>query len=323
MLKPWRITIDTNPDQCNLNCTMCDTHSIHNKDFKPTRKWMSKELLEKSIEEAISIGVKEIIPTTMGEPLLYKEFDTFIEKISNSDVKLNLTTNGTFPNIGVERWADKLLPILSDIKISINSIDKTINEYIMINDDTNKKVDDIKKFIRLRDAKYKDVSITLQVTFLKSNLNYLEEIIKFAIDNGIDRVKGHHLWITYDEIKDESLQNSSKKIAQWNQFIDSINHYKDKIKLVNFEKLELQNDSNILPENYNCPFLAKELWIDFNGDFNICCAPSDKRISLGNWGNIKDNSIDKVFSSQEYIKITKNYKEQNICKICSLRRADD
>ncbi len=31
MTIPWRITIDTNPDQCNLNCIMCDTHSIYNE----------------------------------------------------------------------------------------------------------------------------------------------------------------------------------------------------------------------------------------------------------------------------------------------------
>ena len=24
---PWRITFDTNPDDCNLNCVMCEEHS--------------------------------------------------------------------------------------------------------------------------------------------------------------------------------------------------------------------------------------------------------------------------------------------------------
>ena len=140
MNRPWRVTIDTNPDQCNLNCIMCDTHSIYNKNFKPSRKFMSRELLEKTIYEALKLGVKEIIPTTMGEPLLYKHFDIFIDKLSQSNTKLNLTTNGTFPSIGVEKWAKKLLPVLSDIKISINSVDKTINESIMIHDNTQKKL---------------------------------------------------------------------------------------------------------------------------------------------------------------------------------------
>jgi len=320
-MKPWRITIDTNPDQCNLNCIMCDTHSIYNDNSKPNRKFMDESLLEKSIDEAIELGVKEIIPTTMGEPLLYRYFDTFIDKLSKSSVKLNLTTNGTFLNIGVEKWANKLLPVLSDIKISINSIDSQINESIMINDNTQKKLEDIKTFINLRGKLNSSVTITLQVTFLKSNLNDLENIIKFAIANNIDRVKGHQLWITYEEIKDESLQNSTKKINEWNSFIDKIKKYKNNINLVNFEKLESQNNTNTVPTNYDCPFLGKELWIDYNGDFNVCCAPSDKRASLGSWGNIQDIKITDIFNSKEYQNLMLNYKNEDICKICSLRKA--
>jgi len=321
MNKPWRITIDTNPDQCNLNCIMCDTHSIYNDKSKPDRKFMDKNLLEKTVDEAIALGVKEIIPTTMGEPLLYKYFDVFINKLLKSNIKLNLTTNGTFPNLGIEKWANKLLPILSDIKISINSITSTVNESIMVNDDTSKKLKDIKRFVTLRNKHYQNVSVTLQVTFLKLNLNDLENVIKFAIDNNINRVKGHQLWITYKEIEDESLQNSTKKINEWNRFIDKIEKYRNAINLVNFEKLELQNSTNNVPVNYNCPFLGEELWIDHNGDFNICCAPSEKRITLGHWGNIKNQKITDIFNSKEYLRLIDNYKNKDICKTCPLRKA--
>jgi radical SAM protein with 4Fe4S-binding SPASM domain len=318
MNKPYRITIDTNPDKCNLHCIMCDTHSIYNKNSKLNRKDMSKKLLEKVLDEALEIGVKEIIPTTMGEPLLYEHFDLFIEKLSNNNTKLNLTTNGTFPKKDIHKWAEELLPILSDIKISINGIDSSINEDIMQGDNTIQKLEKIKEFIKLRDRYYSDVSITLQVTFLKSNLDEIEKIIKFAIKNNVNRVKGHQLWITYDEIKEESLQNDKNSINQWNDFVDKIKKYRTKIKLQNFDKLKLNND-NTIPYEYNCPFLGKELWIDHNGDFNICCAPSDKRISLGEWGNIQERTILDIFNSDKYLNLVKNYKEKEICKKCSLR----
>ncbi|WP_372998325.1 radical SAM/SPASM domain-containing protein [Sulfurimonas sp.] len=318
MRKPWRITIDTNPDQCNLNCIMCDTHSIYNSSSNAQpRRAMNRDLLSKSIDQALSIGVQEIIPSTMGEPLMYHDFDLFIEKIANSKIKLNLTTNGTFPIYGVEKWAEKLLPILSDIKISINSLNPNINEKIMPNDDTLKKIENIKKFVLLRDNSYPNVSITMQVTFLKSNLDELENIIKFAIEHNIDRVKGHQLWVTFSEIEKESLQNNEANIIVWNQFIDKIEHYKDKIKLVNFEKILIEKDG--LDLKNNCPFLGEELWIDHEGTFNICCAPSNKRTSLGEWGNIKNRSIENMFNSLEYEHVVKNYKEYSICKECSLR----
>lgn len=317
MNRPWRITIDTNPDQCNLNCIMCDTHSIYNTTKPEPRKPMSKELLISSLEEALSIGVREIIPSTMGEPLMYKDFDVFIEKLMHSDTKLNLTTNGTFPIYGVETWATKLLPVLSDIKISINSLDANVNELIMPNDKTVEKIEDIKTFSKLRNSINTDVTITLQVTFLESNINNLEDLIVFAIDNQLDRVKGHQLWVTFDEIKEESLRKNNTSITRWNTFIDSIEKYRDKITLTNFDKIDLEDNGNEIQGN--CPFLGKELWIDHEGIFNVCCAPSNRRTSLGEWGNINGKSIEDMFNSKPYKNLLQTYKSQDVCKTCSLR----
>jgi len=320
-MKPWRITIDTNPDLCNLNCIMCDTHSHYNTGFQYKRKSMERDLLEKCITDAIDIGVREIIPTTMGEPLLYEHFDTFIEKISQSKTMMNLTTNGTFPKDGVERWSAKILPVLSDVKISINGIDPKINGLIMKSDNTEKKIKDIKLFVAARDEFYPDASITLQVTFLKSNLHELKNIIKFAINNNINRVKGHHLWINYKEMEDESLQSSCDNIELWNNFVEKIEKYRDQIKLVNFDKLnDSVCDNEVKNDNNACPFLGEELWIDHNGNYNVCCAPSEKRATLGKWENIKDRSILQLFNSKEYNDLISNYKKKDVCKECPLRR---
>lgn len=315
MLKPWRITIDTNPDECNLNCIMCDTHSIYSVK-REHRKSMDREFLEEIINQILELEVREIIPTTMGEPLLYKHFDLFVEKLNSSKTKLNLTTNGTILN----QWQNRLLPVLSDIKISINAIDSQLNEKIMIGDNTKKKLEIIENFVKQRNMSFPKVSITLQVTFLKTNLLELENIIKFGIKMGIDRIKGHHLWVNSSQMQDENLLQSSKTVEEWNSFVDNLEKYKSQIKLVNFEKYISSNV--FIPKSYNCPFLGNELWIDFNGDFNICCAPSEKRKSLGSWGNIESRSIQDVFNSKEYQKLLVEYKNMDICKICPLRKTN-
>lgn len=319
---PARITIDTNPDICNLKCIMCDTHSIHNKDFTITRKSMSRELLQKSLDEAIDLGVKEIIPSTMGEPLLYPHFEFFIEKLKHSQTKLNLTTNSTFPKYGVEIWTEKLLPILSDIKISFNSLRPEVNEKIMLKANTKMSLKNIKYFAEQKEIykkKYDSIypTVTLQVTFLKSNLPYLKEVIEFAIEHNIERVKGHHLWITHEEVREESLKNSPEKIEKWNAFIDKIKKYRDKIKLENFTKIETTSNEQ---GDLSCPFLGKELWIDYNGDFNICCAPSYERKKLGYWGNIENIDIGDVFVSKSYRELLKTYKEKEVCQRCPLMK---
>src|ERR1017187_1941785 len=97
----WRITIDTNPEDCNLKCVMCEEHSPYS-DFIPTlyketgvkRRRVKFETVENIILQAKQLGVKELIPSTMGEPLLYKEFDLLFEKVQKQNIKINLTTKG-------------------------------------------------------------------------------------------------------------------------------------------------------------------------------------------------------------------------------------
>ena len=319
-MRPFRITIDTNPDLCNLNCIMCDTHSKF-AESRTQRKSMPKELLERILDQAIEIGVKEIIPSTMGEPLLYEHFDLFIKKLINTNIKLNLTTNGSFPYYTLETWADKLIPVLSDIKISINSLKPDVNERIMINDSTLKKIENIKKFVFLRNKYNSHVTITLQVTFMRSNIDSLEEIIDFAIDNNLDRVKGHQLWITNNHIGNEAIMNDDVLIGEWNNFLYSIKDKRKSINLVNFNLIDSSaiSDKNC---NFSCPFLGRELWINHEGSYDICCAPSNIRNLFGYWGNIKDKTILSLFDSSEYLSFFNSYKSNKVCKTCPLRKIE-
>ena len=85
-LNIWRITLDTNPEDCNFHCIMCEEHSNYS-DFKQKlfnktgikRRLMPKEWLEAIFKEVKELGVKEIIPSTMGEPLLYEYFEVILK----------------------------------------------------------------------------------------------------------------------------------------------------------------------------------------------------------------------------------------------------
>ncbi len=324
MKHPWRITIDTNPDQCNLNCIMCDTHSIYNKS-KIKRQRMPKERLKSILKEAVDVGVKEIIPSTMGEPLLYPYFGLFVDYITDSNTKLNLTTNGTFPKKGVEDWANILLPITSDTKISINGVSESINKKVMIGADTQESLNSIKTYLSVRDEIRKKQpnhkpTVTLQVTFMKGHLKGIKEVIEFAIEHQVDRVKGHHLWVTHPELITEDLRHSENK-GIWNDFIKEIAPYQQQIKLENFVKLS--EEISTIPEHYHCPFLNKELWIDCSGNYNVCCAPSDKRQSLGDFGNISKISISDIFNQENYQNLVQNYKNKPLCQNCLLRKPEN
>ena len=112
---------------------------------------MDFKIIREVVNNVIEYGLKEIIPSTMGEPLLYNHFEELIELIKRHNLKLNLTTNGTFPRLGVEKYGEIIMPIASDIKISINGASKETSESIMEGINFEKQIENLKRLIEIRD----------------------------------------------------------------------------------------------------------------------------------------------------------------------------
>lgn len=331
---PWRVTFDTNPDLCNLHCIMCDTHSRFNPSppNMKSQRLMKFNLVFSIIEELANKGLSEVIPSTMGEPLLYPYFPQLVSILKEKRLKLNLTTNGTFPKLGVERWAKQIFPVASDVKISINSWNKSIAQEIMQGIDFNKHIDNIKKFIEIRDKMYAKSkakpSITLQCTFMEKNINELPKLVEKAIELGVDRVKGHHVWITWPQIERQSLLRNEKSIDRWNQQVkrlkEKITAYNSttnrRIELDNFFEISVNPKNNQVPEDWECPFLGREAWIAWDGTFNVCCAPDHLRKSLGDFGNVTDSSFLELWQSDSYEQLCKNWKTYEVCQKCRMRK---
>jgi MoaA/NifB/PqqE/SkfB family radical SAM enzyme len=336
--KLWRITIDTNPEDCNLKCIMCEEHSPYS-DFIPNlyketgvkRRRMKFETVEDIFEQAEKLGVTEIIPSTMGEPLLYKKFDQIFELAQQKNIKINLTTNGTFPKKTVTEWAKLIVPNTTDVKISWNGATEKTSKEIMLGVDFNKSISNVKEFIKYRDEYQKETGyfcrVTFQLTFMQNNMHELADIIKIAISLGVDRVKGHQLWAHFDEIKSLSMKDSNESVKQWNQYVKQALKVQKEFKKPNGEQIILENiipinekSINDIPLEYECPFLEKELWISPTGVISPCCAPDNLRKSLGDFGNIETTTIENVIKSPIYTNLVKNYKSNPLCKTCNMRK---
>jgi MoaA/NifB/PqqE/SkfB family radical SAM enzyme len=336
--KFWRITLDTNPEDCNLNCIMCEEHSPYS-NFKQQlyektgirHRRMQAEWIESIFKEAKELGVKEIIPSTMGEPLIYSSIEKFFLVARKFNIKINLTTNGTFPGKPVDDWAKLIIPVTSDTKISINGATKNTAEKIMTGLNFNKQINNIKAFVEYRNKYYKETGyysrITMQLTFMQNNMHELPDIIKLAAELDIDRIKGHHLWTHFNEIKELSFKNSKQSMLQWNKIVDLArktveNHRKPNGERIILEQIDYlkPQESTQVPYEYECPFLEKELWISATGKISPCCAPDEQRNSLGEFGYYPKTSIKEVFESKTYRNLVKNYKEHPLCKVCVMRK---
>ncbi len=334
---PWRITFDTNPDQCNFKCVMCECFSpysdVREKRVKagiPKRK-MDINLIRQVLEQAQGTSLREIIPSTMGEPLLYPEFEEIIELCKKYNIKLNLTTNGSFPRKGAEGWAKLLVPITSDIKVSWNGATKETQEKIMIGNHWERSLENLKTLIRIRDEHAVQggnrCRITLQLTFLESNVHELCDVVKLAISLGVDRIKGHHLWAHFKEIEDLSMRRSSEAIKKWNRVVREAKEIVSQnllpngkaVILENVEELDTGATVDLMPDGV-CPFLGKEAWINTEGKFSPCCAPDELRKSLGNFGNLYEHTMEEIWAGEAYQNLQKTYLSHPLCIGCNMKK---
>lgn len=320
---PWRITLDTNPGLCNFNCMMCEEHSNHS-EIRPDRKRiMSIDTVRKAVDMFHGKGLREVIPSTMGEPLLYPYFDELLDIIHRKDIGLNLTTNGSFPGRSTSDWAEAIMPLATDVKVSLNGSNKGISERIMVGSDFQRQIDGIQNLVKVRDAletKGKNTTVTIQVTFMEENLEDLPDLIELAKELGVDRVKGHHLWVTHPSLREQDLKRNEDSISRWNRSIKDLMAQKEHL-LYSGHPLNLQNFDPISEDcgtrRTVCPFLGRELWVAWDGRVNICCAPDHQRAKFGDFGYIQDAW--EMWNSHTYRKFVDSSGEPSVCGRCNMR----
>ena len=334
---PWRITFDTNPDTCNLRCIMCEEHSPHSPlqdqrraEGRP-RRLMPFEVIERVVADAVPHGLKEIIPSTMGEPLLYDQFEDILALCTRYGVRLNLTTNGTFPRLGANKWAEQIVPVTSDVKISWNGATKTTNEAIMLGSRWEMVLDNVRDFIAVRDAHAAGggnrCRVTFQLTFLEANIGELADTVRLAIELGVDRVKGHHLWVHFKEIEDQSMRRDPSAIRRWNEAVRKAQEAAMERTLPNGQHILLENifplDEDAVDDlapGGQCPFLGQEAWISAMGRFDPCCAPDAQRRTLGEFGNLHEQGLMDIWNGDAYRELMATYRNRQLCLGCNMRK---
>ena len=212
-----RITLLTNPDVCNLHCPLCFLNQRKGAERVnlgcESRIWGSRSFGEMSFETARTAiekyaaerdasgkrVLREVIPSTMGEPLLYSRFVELLELCQKFEIPLNLTTNGTFPGAwGSDAGMAALLRSCRDIKVSYlaseqfeswkANVEKLLNvRRALFASDAALGGDAANSMLNARSLGIATVS--LQVTLHKKNVDKVAELVQWASSIGIDRIK--------------------------------------------------------------------------------------------------------------------------------------
>ena len=267
----------------------------------------------------------------MGEPLLYRHFEEILDLCAEYGVMLNLTTNGTFPQRGTRAWAERIVPVTSDVKISWNGSTGETQERVMLGSNWNTVLDNTQAFIEVRDAHANAggnrCRVTFQMTFMEMNFSELPGIVGLAAEMGVDRVKGHHLWVHFSRMQRQSMRRDPQAIRRWNEIVDAAYRAAERHRLPNGHRVQLDNifrldesDEGEIAAGAECPFLGQEAWVASDGRFNPCCAPDALRRTLGYFGNLNETGLYDIWEGTAYKEIRANYMDNALCRGCNMRR---
>ena len=282
-----RVTLLTNPDVCNLHCPLCFLNQrafafgLGEMPFEVARAAIEKYAAERDASGKRLL--REVIPSTMGEPLLYSHFDELLELCRALEIPLNLTTNGTFSGKwGSDAAMELLLRSCSDIKVS----------YLASEQFDGWKTN-VEKLVRVRDrvrmdaesaetAESRVATISLQVTLHKKNLQEVPEIVSWVSAIGIDRVKWNKVVL---------LSSASQALREMYALDDALlESLRNHLRSGEFSASNVKHEGSLFFKNCadqcavggkceSCPF-ADEVWVWPDGHEDHCPNP-EKRFGGG------------------------------------------
>ncbi|MDD3065390.1 MAG: radical SAM protein, partial [Endomicrobiaceae bacterium] len=162
--------------KCNLKCKMC-YQGIDTKERKLSDKHCN-ELLELMpyMERLILQG---------GEVFLYNRFDEILQKACDSNVSLEIVTNGLLLN---ETRIRQLINSNSEITFSIDGFSKKTYESIRIGANFDHLLNNLQFISEYKKNINNNATIRLQMVVMKSNYKEIESAFDFAYRYNFDEV---------------------------------------------------------------------------------------------------------------------------------------
>jgi molybdenum cofactor biosynthesis protein A len=158
-------------EKCNLRCQYCMPEE--GIPLTPSKFIMNASEIESLAKIFVGMGVKKI-RLTGGEPLLRKDFEDILSRLSKLDVDLSITTNGIL--------ADRFLPIfkkhqLKKVNFSLDTLKEERFKEITRRSGYEKTMENLDLFIR------EGFEVKLNIVLMKGiNDDEVVDFVKFTKD---------------------------------------------------------------------------------------------------------------------------------------------
>ena len=271
----------------NTNICNARCYMCPHSSMKRPMGTMTREIYQKIVDEAVKLEITTINLHNFGEPLVDKDLIWRIKYAKKVGIKnISTNTNGQLltPKLSKEIINSKL----DKIFFSIDAASPKTHQKIRIGLDYKTVTKNI-NFLTKTKKQLKSSTPEIIVDFLKTDINK-HEVSKF---------------INYWKNKVDNVCIS--QIHDWTN------------KKNNITKFNYQNFTQFSQTPCCLPFT--EMVVNWNGDICLCCVDTEGEIILG---NVKDESLQKIWTNQKYQQIRKKQlllKTNNLplCQNCKLR----
>ncbi|HET8733963.1 MAG TPA: radical SAM protein [Anaeromyxobacteraceae bacterium] len=326
---PWRVTFVGNPDECNLRCPMCATHSDEARAARPPgppRRLALAAVL--GALDALPAPPREVVASTRGEPLLWDGLPGLAAACGERGIRLNVTTNGSWPGPGAEGWARLVCPVASDVKVSWGALDPEVDRAIMGGRDPARARDDLRTFVRVRDelaaAGGNRCGVSLQVAAREENVDGLPGLVRMAAEEGLDRVKVNHLQLHFPSLRASSLRRSAEAARRWNAAVTACTAAAAQAPRrgggrVRIEGLVPLPADGAPPPRGECPFVGREAWVEVDGRYLPCPAPAAREGRLPALGSLAELPLGEAWRGSAWRTLDAGWRDLDACRDCPFR----
>ena len=283
----WEIT-----NNCNFKCPHCRAYEEFTIDDEQIENKIIDELIK---NDSLTVNISG------GEPLLNPRIFEIIQRLSNANMYVGISTNGWL----YKEKRKKLLEAgLKFIQVSLDG-DKMLHEKFRgVEGSYERAVDTLKQ------AKKDGLFTQMNVTITSENLKTLEWNYNKALEIGVDKILYRRVVSAGKAVENDYIIPNKK------EYIDTIQKL---IKLDNSKLIVAVDDPIIYAiqdiesdEKLGCAAGIKSVGISSNGDIYPCIFLREKL------GNITKDNLEELWQNNEILNKLRN-KDINECGKCKYK----
>lgn len=299
----YPIEVEISPSgACNHRCIFCAVDYI---GYRPN--YLDKDVILKNMEIMKRRGLKSVICSGEGEPLLNKDMPEIAHGIKELGIDVAMSSNGV---LFTEDKAEACLVDFTWIRFSVASFEE--ESYYKIqqakNGDLEKVKENLAKAVQIKKSKQAHTTLGVQCLLMPENVGQIvkmtKELRKIGVDYFTVKPYSQHLHsknkqqIDYSHMRELEKELESLKTEEFAVYFRA-------------NAMQKMHKDKLYRECLGLPFMSH---IDSAGNVWPCVA------HIGNeeycYGNIYDNTFEEIWEGEQRRKVVQKLKEQDINKVC-------